>query len=94
MLLSKLDKDVQRYISTLRDTGVAIGTKITIAAAEGIVMAHNCSLLVQHGGYIELTHDWALSLLSRTGFIKRKTTTKAKSQYLEKEFQQLKERYL
>ena len=76
LLLGELDKDVQKYISALRDAGVAIGTKITIAAAEGIVMAHNRSLLVQHGGHIELTRDWALSLLSRMGFVKRKATTK------------------
>ena len=94
LLLGELDKDVQKYISALRDAGVAIGTKITIAAAEGIIMAHNRSLLVQHGGYIELTRDWALSLLNRMGFVKRKATTKAKSQHSGEEFQMLKKQYL
>ena len=52
--------------------------------------AHDRTLLLQHGGHIELTRDWALSLLSRIGFVKRKATTKAKSQYSEEEFHQLK----
>ena len=94
MLLGELDKDVRKYVSALWDAGIAIGTNITIAAVEGIVMVHNRSLLVQHGGYIELTCDWVLSLLNHMGFVKRKATTKAKSQYLEEEFKLLKKQHL
>ena len=90
MQLGELHKDVQKYVSALWDAGVAI----TIAAAEGIVMVHNRSLLVQHGGYIELTRDWALSLLNRIVFVKRTATTKAKSQHSEEEFQMLKKQSL
>ena len=43
------------------------GSSIVIAAAEGIVTAHDRTLLVQYGGHINLTHNWALSLLSRMG---------------------------
>ena len=74
----------------LCDAGAAISTSLTITAAEGIVTAYDQTQLVQNGGHIELTHDWALSLLSRIGFVKRKATSKAKSQYSEEEFHQLK----
>ena len=64
LLLGELNKDVQKYICALRDAWAAISTSVTIAAAEGIVTAHDRTLLVQHGGHIELTRYWALSLLS------------------------------
>ena len=70
----------------LCDAGAAISTSLTITAAEGIVTAYDQTQLVQNGGHIELTHDWALSLLSRIGFVKRKATTKAKLQYSEEEY--------
>ena len=47
---------------------------------------------MQYGGHINLTCDWALSLLSRMGFVKRKATTKA--QITQEQFQQMKDTYL
>ena len=64
----------------LRDAGGSIGSRIVIAGAEGMVLTHERYLLAQHGGHIHLTRDWALSLLSRIGFVKRKAITKAEVQ--------------
>ena len=64
LLLGELEKDVQKYICVLHDAGAAISTSLTIAVAEGIMTAYDRTLLVQHGGHIELIRDWALSLLS------------------------------
>ena len=94
LLLGELDKKVQAYIQALRDAGGSIGSRIVIAAAEGIVLAHDRTLLVQHGGHIHLTRDWALSLLSRMGFVKRKATTKADVQITEEQFQKIKHSFL
>ena len=50
---------------------------IVTTAAEKIVTAHDRILLVEHGGHIHLTYDWALSLSSCMGYVKSKANTKA-----------------
>ena len=47
-----------------------------MAVGEGIVRAHDRTMLVQHSGHIQITKAWALSLLKRIGYVKRKATTK------------------
>ena len=54
----------------LRVAGCSIALNIVITAAEEIVTAHDTTLLVDRGDHIHLTRDWALSLLSRMGFVK------------------------
>ena len=41
LLLEELDKKVQAYVRALRDAGSSVGFSIVIAAAEGIVTAHD-----------------------------------------------------
>lgn len=41
-------------------------------------MSHDANLLKCNGGHIEITKFWALSLLRRMGFVKRRSTTKCK----------------
>ena len=48
-----------------------------MAAGEGLIKAHDRTMLVQHGGHILITKSWAMSLLKRMGFVKRKATTKS-----------------
>ena len=43
-MLGELDKKVQAYVRALRDAGGSIGSSIVIAAAEGIVTAHDRTL--------------------------------------------------
>jgi hypothetical protein len=94
LLLGELDDKVRAYVRALRDAGGSVGSRIVIAAAEGIVTATDRTMLVQHGGHINLTRDWALSLLSRMGFVKRKATTKAKANITPEQFQGMKSTYL
>ena len=49
-----------------------------LAAAERIITARDQSLLVQHGGHIQLTKSWAKSLLMRMGYVKRKCSNAGK----------------
>ena len=51
---------------------------IAIAAATGIIRRHDSNLLAVNGGYIVLTKPWALYLLERMGYVKRKATSSAK----------------
>ena len=87
-----LDKQVQNYLLELRKGHAAVNTAIVISAGEGIVMGHDASLLACNGGGIELTKDWAKSLMKRMGFSKRKATTKSSlSQF---DFDKVREIYL
>ena len=63
---------MQAYITELRK---AHATAVMISAGEGIVKGFDASLLSCNGGTIELTIDWAKSLMKRMGLSKRKATT-------------------
>ena len=63
-----------------------------MAAAEGIVMSKDGNLLACNGGGINLTKDWAKSLLRRMGMVKRRVSSKSKVNV--EEFDILKEEFL
>ena len=93
ILGEKLDDMVQTYLRKVRDGGGAVTSSIAIAAARGLILSHNKNLLVEFGGHVQLTRDWAYSLLSRMKFVKRKCTT-AKSKQSTTEFERLKKNFL
>ena len=68
---------MKNYVQALRINGAPIGSSIVMAACEGLIKAHDRAMLVQHGGHIQITKSWAMSLLKRMGFVKRKATTKS-----------------
>ena len=80
-----LDSQVKEYVAAVRATGGAI----VLAAAEGIILATDRSLLRQHGGSTILTESWAKSLL---GYVKRKGSNSAKVSPAE--FEKKKEQFL
>ena len=47
-------------------------TSIVPATAKGIVTHKACMLLKKHGGPVKLEKSWAISNLSRQGYVKRK----------------------
>ena len=58
LLLGKdLDYSIREFIESLRKVGGVVNTAIVMAAVEGILAAKNPSLLVKHGGHIEITKD-------------------------------------
>ena len=78
LLGEELDERVRSYVLALRDNGAVINSAIVIGCAIGIVKSHDSNLLKCNGGHIDITKHWALSLLDRLGFVKRKSSTKAK----------------
>ena len=72
-----LDKQVQGYLSYIRDNGGVVNTAIAISCAEGIIMNKDSRLLASNGGHILLTRHWGKNILYRMGLVKRKGTTKA-----------------
>ena len=78
LLGEDLDRQVQAYLTYLRSTGSPVNTAITLGVAEGIVKNEDSNLLATNGGHIVLTKYWAKGLLTRMGFVKRRSTTTAK----------------
>lgn len=93
LLGDDLDMKVQMYLKKVREGGGVVSSRIAIAAARGIVLTCDRSLLVEFGGHVELGKHWAYSLLHRMNFVQRKVTT-AKSKHTIANFSRLKEHFL
>ena len=89
----ELDRRVQHYLTAIRDSGGAVNTAITLAAAKGIILKTNRTLLAEYGGHVVLTKDWAKSLLKRMKYVKRRATT-SKSRSVIEDFDAVKEEFL
>ena len=76
LLGDKLDSMVQRYITDTWKVGGAISTAIVRAGARGILLSQDRSRLAEFGGPATLSKAWAVSLLKRMNFTKRRSTTK------------------
>ena len=72
LLGEELDKQVQGYIRALRDEGGVVTIPLTMAIGTAIVESSNRMLLSKNGGSIEITKNWARSLLYRMKFVKRR----------------------
>ena len=95
LLLGSLDSDVQAYVRALRTARTPVNVQIVQTAAEGIVTACDRTLLVENGGHIiSLSRGWALSLLQRMGYVKRKGTTQKSGKLTENEFLRRKSLFL
>ena len=67
---------------------------VVLAAAEEIVKATDWTVLFENGEHIKLSLDWAYSLFRRMGYVKRKSTTKARTAPTQEEFAAVKKWYL
>ena len=75
-----LDTKVEIYLTKVTEGGGAVSARIALAAARGILLKCNPSLLVQNGCPVDLNKFWAHSLMRRVNFVQRKaTTSKSKS---------------
>jgi hypothetical protein len=83
---------VCEYLRNLRAAGGIVNSRIAIAAAKGIVMSKEKTLLAQYGGGLILDKAWATSILRRLDMVKRKGTKGVKS--LPKDFDKIKLEFL
>ena len=58
-----LDKQVQAYLTSFRESGAVVNTAITMACVEGIVRSADSNMLAVNGGHILITKDWAKNML-------------------------------
>ena len=94
MLGEELDGKIQSYVKALRTAGTPTGSSVVMAAAEGLVKAYDRTILVEYGGQVAITKSWAMSLLGRMGYVKRKATTKSTPGMSDKEFEEVKANFL
>ena len=59
------------FVKNVRASGGVVNTTIVIAAARGIVEAENRALLVENGGHLDVSRDYARSLTRRMNLVKR-----------------------
>ena len=74
--MGDIDQDVQKFIRGTRKAGTPINTKYVLAAARGIVVSKDRTLLVEHRGHIKLTKSWAASLMQKMKLVKQRGSTK------------------
>ena len=79
MLLEKnLDDLVKEWIENLRILGGDVNTTVVMAGAQGIILSRDSTKLQLHGGHINITKSWVMSLLIRMSFVKRKCSNAGK----------------
>jgi len=94
LLPDELDCQVQEYVKDFCKRGLPSNSAVVIAAAEGILMNKNATLVSKNGESgikVKLTEDWAKSLLKRMGYVKWKACSKAKDVA---RFEQLRDEFL
>ena len=88
----ELDKQVHDYLHVLRKHGTPVNIAIVIACGEGIVKSKDANLLAVNDGTITLSKDWAKYVLKRMGWVKRRSSTKAK--VMAQNFDKVKQNFL
>jgi len=63
LLPESIDKEICEYIRDLRNAGGIVNSIIVQSVAKGIILDSDQSLLAENGGHVELTKDWAKSVL-------------------------------
>ena len=70
--------EVKLYIKAVREGGGVITMAITMTTATAILRRADRNLLSDNWGPIDITTNWAKSLLYRMGFVKRRGSTAMK----------------
>ena len=65
-------KKIKDVIVSSRLAGTAISRKMVIAIATGVIKANDPNILREFGGSLELTEDWARSVLKSMDWVKKR----------------------
>ena len=52
-------------VETLCLKGAPVTAEVIISVAKGFIIANDWSLVIEHGGYISLSHQWGRNVLHR-----------------------------
>lgn len=92
LLPEEIDDLVKKFVQNLRICGTPVSASIVLAAAQGIVIHKDRSLLQEYGGSLALKKSWAYSFLGRHGYVKRKSTRTARK--IPADFQDIKSAFI
>ena len=92
LLLCDHDADIQQWIRRVRLSGGVINNRIVMAGAEAIITKLAKHKLEKYGGHVKITKSFAISLLKRMGFVKRKGAKAVKS--LSSDFESIRENFV
>lgn len=70
-----VEQQLQLYLKKIREHGGVVTASVVVAAARGILISTDRSKLIEFGGYIDLSRQWAYHFLRRMNFVRRKATT-------------------
>ena len=59
LLGDELEEQVKLFIKVARERGTVVNTETVMGTARGVVISHDANLLLENGGYINITKDWA-----------------------------------
>ena len=63
-------------IKTLRLKGDPVSDAVMAAVAKGVVISHDRSLLVENGGHLKFSNDWARQILYKVMRDEKKMTSR------------------
>ena len=75
LLGDKIDGMVQSYIRRVCEEGAGVSTQIILGPSRGTLKTVDKQKLGEFSSYIDLSRQWALSLLCQMNFVQRKATT-------------------
>ena len=76
LLPENLMKKVIETVANLRLKGAPVSAAVIRAVARGVIIANDRSLLLENGGYIDLSTDWSHQVLYRFEKIGQKMTSR------------------
>jgi len=76
LLPENLMKKVIETVASLRLKGAPVSAAVIRAVARGVIMANDRSLLLENGGYIDLSTDWSRQVLYRFEKLGQKMTSR------------------
>ena len=79
LLGEELEDEVKSFIKVAHGKGTIVNTHTVMATARDVVISHDANLLLENGGYIEITKSWAQRLLERMNLVKRNNRSQSPS---------------
>ena len=69
LLEEELEDEVKVFIKSACESGFVVNTETVMGTASGVVIRYDANLLVNNGGYINITKDWAQWSLHRVNLV-------------------------
>lgn len=79
LLRSDIEEIIKTYLKQLRENGGIVNSRIIKAVSIAVTRKIAPQILVENGGYLELSRRWAYNFAVRNGYVNRKGTKSTKA---------------